>query len=584
MQVVVDDGKFFLQTKFEERETVKKLGARWSAKRRQWSMDYSVLSVLILKASGAVENVDVLGDINEELFFDQVVYDGKRKDILSRIEPKRYFHQWYTTLRLLNRKRLAGFMFMGSGKTRMVLDAIQTAFSDRRISNALIAAPLSVVSVWRREIAKWLVVPYDMYCVVGSKEEKEAAIESVKRHINKGRLCIVVTNYESVIERDVIESDPFDEEAPKPTRMKEASAARHEFFGSFPWDFVVADESHRLQSRVAKVTKSMIRIADKAEYVTALTGTPISSSFQDLFAQLRFVDSRCFGGGFARFAEYFGVMGGWQGREIVALKSSAAQEFWDTVRRFAVVMGSEETMNLPPKIEENREYELYGDQLAAYRRLDKEFLIEVERVGAEGDAQKIPVMVRNALVKLQKLCEIASGFVISNSGETIRLHQNAKVRELEALIDEAGNEKIVIYTRYTEEVGIIRDALAKKRTMGVVAGGMSERERADTIRDFVQGESPRVLVVQVQAGGLGIDLSCARIAVFYSLPWGYASYEQACSRLHRPPQDKSVVVYRLIGSDIERKVASALATRESVVEVLFRKVTSPEILAGLADE
>jgi SNF2 family DNA or RNA helicase len=577
MHVVLEADKLYLQSRFEERDTLKALGARWNAQRRQWMLDCDMLSLALLRQTQMVENKATLDELDEKLFEDSKTYDGKTKDILTKVEPKRYFHQWYSALRLLNRKRLAIFMFMGSGKTRTVLDAIQTAFSDRNIRNALVVAPLTVVSVWEREIKKWLVVPYDVYRITGSKEEKEAMIERVRKHKNDTRLCIVLTNYESVIEREI--DDSFGEEAPGQKKPKDASVERHEFFGSFGWNFVVADEAHRCKSRVAKITKSMIRIADKAQYVTALTGTPVSSSFVDLFAPLRLVDRHCFGGTYRRFEERFAVMGGWQGRQVVGLRQSNSEEFWSAVRRFSIVMPADQTMTLPEKIYEKREYELYGDQLAVYKRLEKEFLIEVDNVHAEKDGAKIAILCKNALVKANMLVQICGGYVYSNSGEPIRLHQNAKLRELEELIEEAGDERIVIYTRFREEVSILRDALAKKYPFGVIAGDVSEPARVEAIKAFSEGPGPRVLVVQAQAGGLGIDLSAARIGIFYTSPWGYAARSQCESRIHRPPQDRSVVIYDLIGTDIERKVMTALAERKTLAELLFKGVTlTQEIL------
>jgi SNF2 family DNA or RNA helicase len=565
MFVIGEGDKIYVQTKYDERESLKAVGAKWSPQRRQWVFEYNMVSILTLRTLGRVENKETLDELDEALFIDSEVYDGKKRDLLTKTSPKRYYHQWYAGLRLLNRKRLAAFVFMGAGKTRMVLDVIQTLFADRKITSALVIAPLSVVDVWRREADKWLMVPYDLYAVVGDKDVKQSAMDKAAAHRNDSRLRLVVTNYESVIERDVISDDPFGEEPPVRTK-RDASAQRYDFFQRLRWGMVVADECVRISNRTAKVTKSMIRLADKAEYVTALTGTPIATNFTDLFSQLRFVDKRCFGGAYQRFIERFGVLGGWQGREVKGLKD--AEAFWNAVRRFAVVIPADHTISIPEKQCDQRNIQMHADQLAAYRNVEKDYMVLLEKIGKGGES--VEVLVKNALVKVGKLAQISAGFLLTGDGKAIRLQYNAKLRELEQIVREAGNEKIVVFTRFREELAIVREMLASKCPVDVIAGGVPDVARSEAITTFHQGSSPRVLVVQVQAGGFGIDLSCSRIGIFFSNPWDYATRSQCESRLARPPNQRACVFYDLVASDIDRKILAALAERKTLAEVLFK--------------
>ena len=62
-----------------------------------------------------------------------------------------------------------------------------------------------------------------------------------------------------------------------------------------------------------------------------------------------------------------------------------------------------------------------------------------------------------------------------------------------------------------------------------------------------------VLAVQFQAGGVGVDLSHARIAVWYTLPHSLGLYDQARARLVRPGQTRPVTFVALLARRTKRR-------------------------------
>jgi SNF2 family DNA or RNA helicase len=77
---------------------------------------------------------------------------------------------------------------------------------------------------------------------------------------------------------------------------------------------------------------------------------------------------------------------------------------------------------------------------------------------------------------------------------------------------------------------------------------------------------PQVLVVQQQSGGVGIDLTRARIAIYYSLGYSLADYMQSRARLHRPGQTRNVLYMHLIvAGTVDELVYQALSNRADVV-------------------
>jgi len=82
-----------------------------------------------------------------------------------------------------------------------------------------------------------------------------------------------------------------------------------------------------------------------------------------------------------------------------------------------------------------------------------------------------------------------------------------------------------------------------------------------------------VLAVQIQAGGIGVNLTRARYSVFYSLGYSLGDYEQALARVHRPGQTRKCTHVHLISKGtVDEHVYKALQDKADVVEYILRKL------------
>ena len=86
-----------------------------------------------------------------------------------------------------------------------------------------------------------------------------------------------------------------------------------------------------------------------------------------------------------------------------------------------------------------------------------------------------------------------------------------------------------------------------------------------------------VLAVQIQAGGLGLDLTLARYAIYYSLGFSLGDYSQSMARLHRPGQTHPVEYIHIVAEGtVDETVMEALANREAVVEHILQQAKRRE--------
>ncbi len=163
-------------------------------------------------------------------------------------------------------------MEMGTGKTITSIAIAGALYLDKRISSALIVAPLSILSVWDEELAKFAGFDYTLAVLEGSGAKKAGTL----RHLKGAPLQVAVVNYESAwrLEKEIMAWKP---------------------------GLVIADEAHKIKTHDTAASKAMHHIGMKAAYRLLLTGTVITNKAIDVFSQYKFLNPAIFGASFYSF-------------------------------------------------------------------------------------------------------------------------------------------------------------------------------------------------------------------------------------------------------------------------------------------
>ena len=80
-------------------------------------------------------------------------------------------------------------------------------------------------------------------------------------------------------------------------------------------------------------------------------------------------------------------------------------------------------------------------------------------------------------------------------------------------------------------------------TITTYAGGMTDTERKEAIRGVEEAPGTAAILLQLQAGGVGLNLQCCDRVVFLSPWWTFALIDQASARAVRMGQTKQVAVW-----------------------------------------
>ncbi|MEG1926894.1 MAG: DEAD/DEAH box helicase, partial [Ruthenibacterium sp.] len=422
-------------------------------------------------------------------------------------------------------------MEMGTGKT-MTTIAVMGAFANAgKVRRVLVISPLSIVSVWNEELAKFADFPYQVLLLEGSMAQKTQILKVPP----SGTLQISIVNYESA------------------WRLEQELLAFHA-------DLVVADEGHKIKTHNTKQAKALHHLGAKATYKMLLTGTVITNKAIDVFSQYKFISPAVFGQSFYAFRNrYFDMVG--YGNYTPILKQAMAQELTEKLHSIAYRATKAECLDLPDIVETVRYVSLEPTAERVYKTLVKDSYAELSKGN---------ITATNVLTRLLRLSQLTGGFV-GNDDSIITQVSTAKLNALSDIIDTAVSEdkKLVIIARFVAEIKAIERLLKKKElAYALIMGGV--KDRAEQVSQFQNNPEVKVFIGQIATAGLGITLTSASTMVFYSLDYSMSNFEQTKARIHRVGQKNNCTyLYLTAKGTVDEKVLLALQNKADLAKNLI---------------
>lgn len=468
-------------------------------------------------------------------------------------KTKPFSHQKKALKKLIDlRGKGALLMEMGTGKTKVAVDFAGIGFYNFNIRKVLVVAPLSVLGVWPRQIRQHSSAPARIFRLEGPTSDRIRVLRQILRSSSDDRLTYIIINYEGI------------------WRENDRGTSIENLLIDWAPDICIFDESHRIKSPTSKQSRSASKIGAGSDMRLLLTGTAITKSPLDVFAQFRAMNSKVFGTNWYAFKFTFGVWGGYGKYQLRGYRN--LKELIQKVRENSFRIKKEQCLDLPPKLFETVPITLPDRILRIYQKMAKEMIVEIEETHATAAI---------VLVKLLRLSQITSGFIKDVEGK-IRLLDDSKLQTCLDLLDDLLEEehKVVIFVRFRNDIARLGEALTKRKiNHAILSGSVPPKQRDSLVEKFHDDSSLKVFIAQIQAGSLGIDLTPADVAIFYSLDYNAANYWQAQDRLHRIGQSRKVTYYHLIvPRTIDQVVLQVLKEKGNIAETIIHK---PQRLLGL---
>jgi superfamily II DNA or RNA helicase len=288
---------------------------------------------------------------------------------------------------------------------------------------------------------------------------------------------------------------------------------------------VIFDEAHLIKNPQAKRSQAAAGIIDSVRYAVLLTGTPLENNVQE-------------------FRNLVGYV-----RPELAM---AAPEYIPSKFRKHVA---------PAYLRRNLE-----DVLSELPEL-----VEVDEwMGMSAtDEQAYRHAVQDGKFMLMRRAAMLSG-------------SSNKVQRLIELVEEAeaNGRRTIVFSYFREVLTEVAQVLPG-RVFGPLTGSTPAKDRQSIVDAFSKAGDGAVLVAQITAGGVGLNIQAASVVVICEPQIKPTMESQAIARAYRMNQTKSVQVHRLLSENsVDERIREILAQKRQIFDDFARE----SVLARQAPE
>lgn len=423
----------------------------------------------------------------------------------------------------------------GLGKTGMTLAALAALkLVGSNFFPALILAPKRVADVvWTNEVQKWSTFKDNLSIVQITGTEKQRL-----EILRAPRSDVYVVNYELV-------------------EWLVGLWSQHEW----PYKIVIADESSRLKGfRLNKGTKRSSALAKIAQFTgrwICLTGTPCPLGLQDLWGQYYFLDQgQRLKRSYTAFMEAYFIENQYTRR--VTTQHGADVAIHEAIKDITLAFRAEDWLDITQPQLLPVEFELPPAARAQYKRMEKEFFLEVD------DAQ---IEAGTAAIKSSKLLQICAGSIIDTTTELAHAVHDGRLEALDDVLDQIEPEPLLVSYWWTFDPPRILEHLKKR-------GILARRYTGKRDEDDWNARKYRVMLLQEQSAfGLNLHEPCRDI-LHYSYIWNAELWTQMIERVGAARQTQA-------GKKCVVRVWYAIAKGtidHDVIDSNFKKITVEQAL------
>ncbi|MEV8595934.1 DEAD/DEAH box helicase [Streptomyces sp. NPDC052012] len=307
--------------------------------------------------------------------------------------------------------------------------------------------------------------------------------------------------------------------------------------GSAP-ALLVVDEAHYVKNPDTRRARTVAVWAGRCERVLFLTGTPMENRVEEFRALLRHV----------------------------------RPDLVPAVRRSDAVAGPQafRTSVAPAYLRRNQQDVL--TELPALLQVDE----WEEFSAADQDAYRAAVAEGN--------------FMAMRRAAYADPEKSAKLQRLRELVEEAADNglKVVVFSYFRDVLAAVAQVLgettARTPVLGPISGSVPAARRQQLVDDFTGAGGPAVLLSQIEAGGVGLNLQAASVVVLCEPQVKPTLEHQAVARAHRMGQTRPVQVHRLLAADsVDERLLHILENKRRLFDAYARRSDTAEATPDAVD-
>jgi len=466
-----------------------------------------------------------------------------------------------------------------------------------KTSSTLIVAPASLIYHWKAEIMNRCKSGLlSIHLFHGPKREKDP-----KKLME---FDIVITTYD-IIRRSLPKSDE--------KKKTKTSKDKTDTLFDIEWRRLILDEAHQIKNPKSQQSVACCEIHAKSKW--AMTGTPIQNSETDLFAFLRFLN-----------CSPFNDSRTWK-RDVATGTEQANRRMQTLVSCFVLRRTKAQKdaegktlVSLPPRQFKIHDIELDSYEKQVYQQLKSKSKSSMQKYMKKDESEGDKMTVSHLLVMLLRLrqccchlsllknvvdqdllekdkSEVAFEDLFSSmsigkkssssallgamtdlekSSKLEKSYTSSKIRLMIGLLQNIKKkdptDKCVIISQWTKFLSVVEYHLTEAGiSFASIDGSVSASKRMDLVDEFNKNpKRPMVMLVSLQAGGVGLNLVGANHLMMLDLHWNPALEKQAFDRIYRVGQKKEVFVHKfVVKNSVEESILKLQNRKQNLANMLM---------------
>lgn len=427
---------------------------------------------------------------------------------------------------------------MGLGKTIQIASVI----INNPCKATILIAPLAMIDTWSSVLQRTGCAVYQVAPKNSHQPWNLINHDSpIPKYFMKSRPSVYITNYEKLYHNP--------------------SLFRRE------WDRVVLDEAHKIRNADGDIARYARKIVAPIRW--CVTGTPLVNSLKDVVSLLAFL-------GVPHSKSYR-----WEPRYLRILPQILIHRSLNQIR--SVIK------NAPPIPK------IYKLELPFTSKDEEDFYHGIQVMPKNNNTKYANDLLTSSeafklLLRLRQISVHPQVYINAKRRENPNYQRDdwkspsTKLQKISQIIqsDSKGLHKYIIFCQFNDEMSIIRDYLLNEKLVDdenilLYNGSMTQSERANILKYSKETTKKTVMLLQLQAGGVGLNLQEYDRIIFVSPWWTSALMDQAIARAVRMGQTKIVKVWHLTlnaENDMSLNIDALINTKAEEKRVMLEKLFS----------
>ncbi|MEU6378232.1 DEAD/DEAH box helicase [Streptomyces sp. NPDC046909] len=186
---------------------------------------------------------------------------------------------------------------------------------------------------------------------------------------------------------------------------------------------------------------------------------------------------------------------------------------------------------------------------------------------------------------------LEGNFMAMRRAAYARPEKSAKLDRLREIVREAGEngQKTLVFSYFKDVLGVVAESLTAQpaggvRVFGPLTGSVPAARRQQLVDEFGVAPGPAVLLAQIQASGLGLNIQAASVVILCEPQTKPTLEHQAVARAHRMGQVRPVRVHRLLATGgVDERLVKVLENKNRLFDAYARRSAVAEATPDAID-